>query len=157
MKNRLKGTTLIETVLYIAILTSILFVLVNFTLSTQEATIHTERRSQIYTNTEFITQHLDSTFSKISTIDEAQSSFDQDKGILYLNIQNEEHNYTLSQNKLLYDNTPISGNDVIVNSFNIQPLYNKKDIVSAVKISIQITSLRDAKVKKNITTLYTIR
>lgn len=157
MKNRLKGTTLVETVLYIAILTSILFVMVSFMLSTREATMRTERRSNVYSTSEFLTQHLGYIFASVTSINETKSSFNVDNGSLYANIGSGEHYYTLTDNKLIYDGTPISGNNVLIRKFNIEAVHNKKNEVVGVRVTLEIVASRDAQVKKEITTLYTIR
>lgn len=157
MKNRLKGTTLVETVLYIAILTTILFVIVSFTLSTSEATMRTERRAHVYSASEFITQHLDYIFSRATGINETKSSFNQDNGMLYINIGNEEHYYSLSSNKLVYDGTEMNTKDILIKKFHAVPVHNKKEKVVGVRVTLEIESLRDQKVKKEVNTLYTVR
>ena len=157
MKNRLKGTTLIETVLYVAILTAILFVMVNFVLTTTEATLRTERRADILSNAEFLTQHLDYTFSKVTGIDETKSLFNEDNGVLYINFGSQEHYYSLSNNKLTYDGTDLNGDNILINHFYITPVYNKKNNIVGVRIALEIAAEKDQKVKKGIITLYTIR
>lgn len=157
MKNRLKGTTLMETVLYIGILSLILFILVNFLLSTTEATVRTERKADVYDSSEFITQHLDYIFSDITSINPTKSTFNSDNGTLFLYMNSGEHNYTLIDKKLLYDGTNISSKKVEINKFNIVPLKNRKDETVGVKIALEISSSKDPKIRKEIKTLYTIR
>lgn len=157
MKNRLEGTTLIETILYIAILSAILFVMINFVLTTKEATLRTGRRADVLISSELLTQHLDYTFSKVTGIDETKSLFNNDNGILYINIGSQEHYYSLSNNKLTYDGTDLNGDNILINHFHVTPVYNKKDNVVGVRIALEIAAEKDQIVKKGIITLYTIR
>ncbi len=157
MRSKLKGTTLIETILYIGILTAILFTIVNFMLSTREATTRTKRRSEVFSSSEFISQHLDYILSDVSSIDSSKSSFNTDSGILYITVQNGEHHYTLSGNNLEYDGTPLNTKEVRVQKFFLEPIQDKKDVTIGVRISLEISSIKDAGINKSITVLHTIR
>lgn len=157
MKNKLKGTTLIETILYIGILTSILFVVISFMLSTREATMRTERRSDVYSTSEFLTQHLDYVFSKATSINETRSAFNIDNGTLYINMVGGEHYYALSENTLTYNGIPINNKNTLVKKFNIVPVSNKKGVVVGARITLEIVAKRDNRVSREISILYTIR
>ena len=159
MRNRykLKGITLLETLLYIAIFSSILFVIIGFMLSTQEASLRNERRSNIHQTSQFVIQHFSDTFTKIREIDINSSVFNNDNGLLSYSYSDGNHKYSLINGKLVYDFTPITPSNIIITKFSIEPLYNRKNIISAVRVTYKMSSVGDTQVTSEFTNLYVIR
>lgn len=157
MKSKLKGITLIETILYVGVLSIILFIIFSFMLSTREATVRTEQRSDVYSTSEFITQHLDYIFTNVQDIDELKSVFENDNGILYVDTGTGEHYYKREEDRLVFDGTPISPSKTPVQKFFLEPVQNKKGETIGVRITFKVVALRREEVMNEITTLYTIR
>ncbi len=80
MKNKLKGVTLLETVLYIGLFSIILFIVVNFMLTAQESSRRTNESERLHRTKHFISQHIDYSFQNSDEIDETNSIFDNDLG-----------------------------------------------------------------------------
>ena len=69
MKNKkLKGVTLVETLLYIGLSSIILFVVLSFMLSTQEASSRTSAKTKTHQASQFILEHLHETFRQVKAL-----------------------------------------------------------------------------------------
>jgi type II secretory pathway pseudopilin PulG len=157
MKNKLKGLTLLETMLYIGLFSIIIIIVLNFMLSTQEATLRTQRRANLYQTSTFIMEHISDTVGKAESIDIGNSIFSDSNGKLTIVIQGETKEYTFEDSKLYYDGILLSPASVIVRNFYLYPIYKGADKVIGVKIISEITSLGDSDLKNNINMLAAIR
>jgi competence protein ComGC len=137
MKNKLRGLTMLETVLYIGLFSAILFIIVNFMLTTQEANTRNKGSESLFRSRQFITQHINYTFEISDSIDESLSVFDSDNGELAIIKDTTTKSYILQDSKILFDGTPISSSDILVERFYITPIYEDTELIG-VKIDIDI-------------------
>ena len=156
MKNKLNAFTLLETILYIGLFSAVLFIVLSFMLSTQEANMRTERSENIYQSSQFITEHINYTFGKAESINEANSLFEDDNGKLSLIVNSEVKTYEIESQKLIYDSIQISSSDIIVENFYLTPLYKDLEIIG-VKINIKLRDKEDSKLTEEINLLSTLR
>lgn len=159
MKNKykLKGLTLMETVLYIGLFSIIMLVVINFMLSIQEANGRIQRRANIHQSSEFIEQHLNYSFAKTKSIDATKSIFDNNNGEIVLLLNDGEHTYSLTNEKIIYDSTPITPVSIKIKKFFVEPIYNKKNLIVATRIAITYESTFDPAVNEESNFLYIIR
>lgn len=157
MRNRLKGITLIETVVYIAIFSIIIFMILNFMLTTQESTQRTERRAMLYKTSQFLVQHLEDSFDSVINIDTNNSIFNSNQGVLEMIYDTESKQYYISDSTMYYNGIAISPDSVNVSSFNIEPVYQENTEVIGVRVNIDLVSPKDTSVAENINMLFTIR
>jgi hypothetical protein len=158
MKSKLKGVTLIETMLYIGLFSIILLIVLSFMMSTQESTLRNNRRGTVYKTSEFVKQHLEYSFKNALLIDNTNSLFNDNSGVLLLGFADGNKQYTLSDSSILFDTIPITPPDVTITKFFLEPIYNgdpNKPI--AVRIGIELVSKEDPNITDSINILETLR
>ncbi len=157
INKKLKGITLVETILYIGLFSIIVLLVFNFMLSTQEATLRNNRRGSIYKSAEFVIQHLNYSFDNALTIDPTNSIFGTDEDILEIQFTDGNKQYTLLNNTLLFDSIPITPSEISITTFTLTPIYNDEAEIVAVKILINIVSKKDSNLTDTINILETLR
>lgn len=156
MKNKLKGLTLIETILYIGLFSIILLMVVSFMLMTQQSTQRTESNASLHKTSQFIIQHINYTFEHATAIEEAGSVFEIDQGELTIIVDTLSRLYQLQNQQLLYDGIPISSPNISVEKFYLTPIYKESDII-AVRIDITLRDQDDTTLTDTINLLATFR
>ncbi len=157
MKNRLKGVTLLETVIYIGLFSLITIMILNFMLTTQESTTRTMRKSLIHQSKEFVLGHIDSTLNSASFIDRDSSVFNDVNGVLQINISGENKQYTISDSVLYYDSIAITPSSLSAEGFFLEPVYDGDGEVIGVLITTTLRSNGDSSVYEDINFLFTLR
>ena len=108
MKNRLKGLTLLETVLYIGLFSIIILIVLNFMLSTQEATLRTQRKASLHQASQFVIQHITDTFNHTESVNTQESVLEEDNGKLVVVYSSENKVYEIQNSRLLFNGTYIT-------------------------------------------------
>jgi hypothetical protein len=157
MKNRLKGVTLLETVIYIGLFSLITIMILNFMLTAQESTTRTMRKSLIHQSKEFVLGHIDSTLNSASFIDRDSSVFNDVNGVLQVNISGEDKQYAISDSVLYYDSIPITPSSILVEGFLLEPIYDNGGEVIGVLITTTLRSNGDQSISEEINFLFTLR
>lgn len=156
MKNKLKGFTLIETVLYIGLFSIILLMVISFMLMTQESASNTKSTESLYDTSQFITQHINYTFENALSVDETNSNFEIDSGKLTLLVDTLTKVYDIQNQQLYYDGVPVSPPHITVEKFYLTPIYKDTDI-TAVRIEILLRDKKNVDRTEEITLLSTFR
>lgn len=156
MKSKLKGITLIETVLYIGLFSVILMMVVSFMLTTQETTTKTGENAALHKTSQFIIQHINYTFESAESIDELGSDFEVDVGKLTVMVNTLPKLYELQNQQIYYDSVAISPPDIQVERFYLKPIYNDTEIV-AVRIEILLRDQKNPNLTEEINLLSTFR
>ncbi len=156
MRNRLKGVTLIETMIYIALFSIILLIIINFMFSAQESTMRNNRRAELQKTIEFLTQHVTDTFDRTNSVNTENCVFLDNQGVL--NITTDMVNeYKLEDGRILFNNIPITPKGILVGSFRLEPVNDSFDKTIGVRFSIQLSSREDSPVAQEINLLTVIR
>lgn len=156
MKNRLKGLTLIETVLYIGLFSIILLMVISFMLMTQESASNTESTESLYDSSQFITQHINYTFENAQTVDDTDSLFNIDSGKLTLVVDTLPKTYQIQNQQIYYDGVPVSPPHISVEKFYLTPIYKETEI-TAVRINILLRDKVNTNRTEEINLLSTFR
>ena len=156
MKNRLKGLTLIETVLYIGLFSIILLMVISFMLMTQESASNTESTESLYDSSQFITQHINYTFENAQSVDDTNSLFNIDSGKLTLDIDTLTKTYEMQNQQIYYDGVPVSPPSITVEKFYLTPIYKETEI-TAVRINILLRDKVNTNRTEEINLLSTFR
>ncbi len=156
MKNKLKGLTLLETVLYIGLFSAVLLIFVTFMLNTQEATTRTQNKTSLHKTTSFIAQHINYTFESTDSIDGDSSIFETDIGKLDIIVDEAPKVYELQNSQLFYDGVLISSPGVLVERFYLTPIYEELDVI-AVRIEILLRDSSNTKLTEEINFLAKFR
>lgn len=157
MKNRLKGVTLLETVIYLGLFSLVIVMVLSFMLSTTESTTRTMRKSILHQSMEFVIGHIDDTLSKSNLISTTNSVFDDTNGILEINISGEAKQYTLVDSRIYYDGVPITPTSVVVENFELHPSTNGNGDVIGITVISTLRSVKDNSLTENINLLFTLR
>jgi competence protein ComGC len=152
MKNRLKGFTLVETMMYIGLFSIIIIMVISFMISTQQSTAKTEKEEAIFRSSQFISQHLKHTIKEADSLDEANTVFDNDDGKISLIMPTGTKVYQLFEQRLSFDSTLISNSKILVDKFHITPIYDDLDIVG-LKIEIELIDKMDQSISDTINIL----
>jgi hypothetical protein len=126
-------------------------------LSTQEATLRTQRKSSLHQTSQFIIQHITDSFEKASGVDPITSIFNNQQGKISLLINTETKQYELQGSRLSFDDTYISPTNVIIESFYLEPIYKGEDTIVGVRSTIEVRSVGDSKLIETINILSLIR
>ncbi|HHX99575.1 TPA: hypothetical protein GX533_02790 [Candidatus Dojkabacteria bacterium] len=156
-KIKLKGLTLLETLLYVALFSMILFVIINFMLGTQEATRRNMQRSSVHQSAQFVKQHFDYSFQKVIQVSEGSSIFNNDNGKLTLIFSDTSKSYTISNNRIYFNDIAITPKNISATKLHFEPIYSKKGVVMAIKVSTKLVTKKDPKIFEEITYLAVIR
>lgn len=157
MKNRLKGITLVETVLYIGLFSSIIIIVLNFMLSTQEATQRTNIRSHLSTASQFVSQHINYSFNKTISVNKDTSIFNNDQGLLDLQFTDGNKQYTISDSRIYFDGIPITPSSISVTKFLLEPIYKGVDLIIGIRTEITFVSKQNGDFTQTINLLSIIR
>ncbi|MDX9739399.1 MAG: hypothetical protein RBT33_03535 [Candidatus Dojkabacteria bacterium] len=157
MKNKLKGVTLLETVIYIGLFSLITIMILNFMLTAQESTTRTMRKSLIHQSKEFLLGHIDSTLNSSTYIDKDSSIFNDENGVLQINISGEDKQYTISDSVIYYDSIAITPSSLSVDGFFLEPIYDGDGEAIGVLITTTLRSNGDSSISEDINFLFTLR
>ncbi len=157
MTNRLKGVTLVETLLYIGLFSVMMLVLLNFMLSTQEVMSRTNIRGELDNSLQFVARHINDSFEKAQSLDQENTTFDTDDGEIQLTFQEGDKTYTLSNNNLLFDGTPIHSSKYSVSKFNIEPVYKGESILIGVRVNITMHSKKEPSFTQDLNLLISLK
>ena len=146
-----------ETILYIGLFSIISFLVINFMLSVQEANGRIQRKANIYQSSQFLEQHLDYTFTRTRSINSSKSRFNNDNGLLVLELGDGEHRYSINNGEIFYDTTRITALNTKISKFTIEPIYSKKNVIIATRISITYSSTYDPSINEESNFLYILR
>ena len=157
MKNRLRGITLVESLVYIGLFTIVIIMILNFMLSTQEGTLRNIRKSTLHHSSTLIVQHFENSFDTVLSINEVNSVFDDNNGRLELFFEVGAKQYTLVNSRIYFDSVPITPPSISVTRFNMTPVYQGKPDAIGVILSADLVSNKDSSLTEKINMLFTIR
>lgn len=157
MRSKLKGVTLLETLIYLSLFSIIIIMILNFMLATQESSQRTDRRGFVHQSSELIIQHLSDSFGKSLTISEENSTFNVPYGILQLQATSGPRKYELVNTKVLYNEESITAPNTVVTQFFLEPVYGNDNEIIGVRTDIVVRSTKDASISQNVKMLFTLR
>jgi type II secretory pathway pseudopilin PulG len=157
MRNRLKGVTLLETLVYLGLFGIIIIVMLSFMLSTQESTLRTQRKSSLLQSSELFIQHLNHSMKRSQGINEVESVFEDNQGKLVLLFETGNKEYRIENSKLYYDSVLLTAPNILVNHFFLEPIYNNSGVIIGIKTDILLISSSDSNLSEPINMLFTFR
>lgn len=157
MKNRLKGITLIESLVYIGLFSIIIIMILNFMLSAQESTLKNIRKSNLHHSSTLVVQHFENSFDTVLSINDSSSVFDDDNGKLELLFEIGAKQYTLVNSRLYFDTVAITPPSISVTKFHLTPVYQGKTEIQGIILSVDLVSNKDNSLSERINMLFTIR
>jgi len=155
---KLKGITLVETLVYLALFGIIFTVMVEFSISIAQSNRSAELRQHLDRAKTFIIEHIDNSFLDTNSIDLNNSVFNNDQGKVRLNNLG-YFEYYLENGVLKFNNTgtvyDITNTKVTVDRFYLEAAQVKTDTVG-IRMTLEVSSL-DGSESESIETLFIIR
>ena len=137
-----RGVTLIEVVLYIALFALMFFSVVQFMMAVSEKNQVAKGRNKIETGLIAVTQHLENSFAQADSVDDANCVFESNPGVLRLNTASGVIEYSVSGQKLLYDESGVSfdltESEIAVTEFYLQEVLDKSSQVTGVRLTLTL-------------------
>lgn len=143
--------------LYIGLFSIIIIIVLNFMLSTQEATQRTDTRTQLSRVSQFVSQHINYSFNKVISVNSSDSVFNNPQGVLSLDFSDGNKQYIVQDSRIYFDNTPITPTTVSITEFIVEPVYKGIDTIVGIKTEITVVSKRDPSITETINLLSLIR
>ncbi|MBI2356802.1 hypothetical protein HYV12_02000 [Candidatus Dojkabacteria bacterium] len=157
MKNKLKGITLLETLVYLSLFSVIILMILNFMLATQESTLRTERKRIVHQASEFVIQHLTDSFHKAQSIDSINSVFENSNGKLQIRYETTTGVYEIVNNRLQYNGVPITPPNTSITQFILTPVYDNDNTIIGINTDILLVLNKDNSISLPINMLFTLR
>ena len=153
--KKLKAITLLEMLVYIAIFTSFIVIIIQLTLSVSANNDKIKQEYDLEKDKMFISNHLDQFFDlEYREIDINTSVFNDPNGRITDGI----NSYFIENNILYFSQgeiaTALNSSKSVINSFTIYPNYNEDGEVIAVSITIE---MRNKSSLERITSLTFVR
>jgi hypothetical protein len=154
----IKGMTLIEVVLYLAIFAMFFIVMINFFFFVQDSNQLSGETLKIDRSTILITQHFEDSFKQSDSVG-INTIPDIDNGTLEL-LGDVDVTYSILDSRLQFDNSestkPITRSDIQVTKFLLEEILDNSDTVIGVKITVGIRSASDTTINSEFTNSYII-
>ncbi|MDD4382090.1 MAG: hypothetical protein PHE21_01960 [Candidatus Dojkabacteria bacterium] len=157
MKNKLKGITLIETILYVGIFSIVLVSIMNFMFSAQETTRKTNIRADVHQSVEFVNQHISDTFKNSQSVEDLLSLYNIDNGVLVIQTKDGQSQYQIQDSRLYFNDSPITPKNMSVSKLYLEPAYDSDGTTIGVKITSVVTSRIDSSIAEDINILAVLR
>lgn len=147
-KRKYRGVSLVEALVYLAILASVFTVIFEFAIIISDANRTEEIDLDMQTNKVLIVENLEEAFISASSIDEVNSVFNTGNDILIINDETGTYSFYLVNGKLVVDNHGSINNLVSsqfwVNNYTVSPIYDHLDVISGVEVNLTYYSTRDS-------------
>jgi hypothetical protein len=154
----IKGMTLIEVVLYLAIFAMFFIVMINFFFFVQDSNQLSGETLKIDRSTILITQHFEDSFKQSDSVG-INTIPNIDNGTLEL-LGDVDVTYSILDSRLQFDNSestkPITRSDIQVTKFLLEEILDNSDTVIGVKITVGIRSASDTTINSEFTNSYII-
>lgn len=149
MRNSVKeeqGVTLIETVVYLALFGLIFLSTMNFVLTVSENNRKAESRMYTQRGILFVQEHMTETVRSAWIINEENSVFDSDNGVLALNTVDGVTSYQIVSGRLHYNcngrSVPVTNVRVVVSRLYFERILDPSDNVVGVRVTMDVESTK---------------
>lgn len=156
-RNKLKGMTLIEVLLYLAIFGMFFVVIINFFFFVQDNNQLSGEALKIDRAVILLSQHFEDSFDRTTSVGGA-TVYNNNSGALYL-VGSPNLNYTLLNSKLQFNDgtttKQITRDDLVVTKFLLEQIRDNSDtIIIGVEITVNIRSRSDDSISNEFTNSY---
>jgi hypothetical protein len=101
--------------------------------------------------------HLSDSFEKTLSVNKDTSIFNSNQGQLDINFSSGINQYKVSNNKILFNNIPLTTPNITVTQFLLEPVYKGTDNIIGVEITIGIQSTKNPSFSEIINLLEIVR
>lgn len=159
-KSKVKAFTLVEVILYVGLFGFIFTTIISFFLVTDEFNKNDKYQIDVAKSALFVVEHLEETFNNAKSIDIANSTFDNNIGILtVVKDDNSTVRYSVSNNRIIVLTSTsnfISPVDIVINKFRFEQVIDN-GVIKGVRFDLDISSAKRDRINKNIVYTYVIQ
>ncbi len=155
-KKLREGITLIETVLYLGIVSVLLTIISQFMLSVLEFDAVAERRNEMSRITVFLTEHLKYNIDNAVAVNQGESVFDNSESKLVLETTGADFTYEVVANILEANSVVLHSTEYFIDEFRVLPVFNKDSELVALRVTIDINDVKFDWNRREVETLYLI-
>lgn len=158
---RTRAFTLIETILYLALFNVIFFSIITWAIAITQNNRSAEYKNAIEKNAIFISEHLQDSFRKGLTIDEANSIFNDTNGKVRVNFTSGYFEYSRNGGMLQGTNGTstfeLIDKFVQITDFNVSPVIVQPNTIVGARITISLSAVKYPNLTKTIESYYAFR
>lgn len=144
LKQNIKATTLVETILYLGLFAIIFIVIIQFAFTIGDATDRASAQNELQRNLIFINEHLEETIRSSVAVDDTNTTFSDPDGTLRLTRESGYLEYTVNNGVLtLSDGTntyDLSSPRLNLSQFQIERIDNRDGSIGGVQVTFVINS-----------------
>jgi type II secretory pathway pseudopilin PulG len=159
--RKLKGITIIETLIYLALFGIIFIAIVEFFITMRDNNKVAIEKINLEKVTIYLTNHVSDSFKNSLSVDEATSIFENNASKVRIVKTGKYVEYSLVNNILLFSdngtNKVILDPDYKVTRFYLERILNDKNILQGIRMELTVTSIKNAKNTKTIQTSYILK
>lgn len=162
MSKRLKGVTLVEVLVYLALFGSFMLTISLFFTNISISNRDTLSRLQLQNNIIFITNHFSQFITKEYELDEAQSTLADNSSHVHLyNPTNSDINIYKMQNGELLEGdlsteTSLNYQGIKVDQFFVEKIIDSNNVIQGIRITITLTDIDNTRLTETFETSYTL-
>ncbi len=158
MQKNLKGITLIEILLYLAIFAIFFFGIIQFFFYLEDSNQLSGETLKIDRSIIFLTQHFEDSFNTYTSIDtditDEETRFNDGDGDYVddmLVLDPGDKKYYVVDNKLLFSGANLTRSDLKIDQFKLERIEDTSNNLIGVEVTIGITSIANSDVRKDFT------
>ena len=159
--RKLKGITIAETLIYLALFGIIFISIVEFFITMRDNNRITLEKINLEKTTIYLTNHISDGFKNSLGIDEGNSIFSVDAGKIRILKTGKYVEYSLQNNSLIYSdngtNLIILDPDYKVTRFFLEKILDDKNVLQGIRLEMTIVSIKNANDSKSIQTSYILK
>jgi Tfp pilus assembly protein PilV len=161
-KKKIKGITLIEMLVYLAIFGMIFLTIIQFVLMIVSSNQRAEQRKEMERTTTFLLEHMNDSFSRSNTVDIGGSVFNSNNGRIRTTNGVVFYEYSLNNSRIQINSSGttnfLTTADTAVTKFFVERVNSPQTgLPDGVRITLDIESNKDKNVKKTISTAFTVK
>jgi hypothetical protein len=158
---KLKAFTLIETILYLALFNVIFFSVITWAISLSQSNRNAEYKNAVEKNAIFVSEHLNDSFRRGLSIDNANSTFNDPNGKVRVVFETGYFEYYRSNNVLKVTagaaTHDLTDKFVLVTETHISPVLNDLGVAIGAKIRVTLVAEKYPTITKTIESYYAFR
>lgn len=156
-----EGVTLSETLVYLAIFGMVFLGIFQFMFYVSENNQRADERNELQKSMILVDEHMIDSFERTVSIDEANSTFQNDSGVLRLTVNGSFVEYRIQNGRLVFIDgaatTAISSDMFNFTKFNVDRILDNQDELKGVKVQFTIASPQISGTTRSFESSYLIR
>lgn len=158
LKRKFKALTLIETIVYLAIFSFMITLVIQFVFVVDKGNDVGLSRVEMEKQVIYLGQHLADSFETSVSINETNTVLNDSNGILYLNHNGTYIEYTLNNGVIEVDRgsgkVPITTPEYTVTNFLLEPVRNAGGTLAGIRVHIDLEEANDPNITRSLVTFY---